>query len=160
MRVLAYNPVPDTAFCAKHGVELVSFERLLAESDFVSLHLPYTPETRHIINRDTLSRMKRDAVLVNTSRGGLVCEANLVPALREKRIGGAALDVFEQEPLPVDHPLRGLDNVILTPHAAGVDILSLGDMARSASEAVASFRRGEWPAEKIVNPEVRSSFRW
>jgi len=160
MRVLAFDPVPDTAFCAANGITLVSFEKLLAESDFLSLHLPATPQTRHLINRDTLAQMKRDAVLVNTSRGSLVCEADLVPALREKKIGGAALDVFEQEPLPPDHPLRFLENVVLTPHAAGVDILSLGDMARSAAEAVASLHRGEWPAEKVVNPEARLRFRW
>jgi D-3-phosphoglycerate dehydrogenase / 2-oxoglutarate reductase len=160
MRVLAYDPIPDTAFCAAHGITLVSFERLLAESDFLSLHLPSTPQTRHLINRDTLARMKPDAVLINTSRGGLVCEADLIPSLREKKIGGAVLDVFEQEPLPPDHPLRELENVILTPHNAGVDILSLGDMARSAAESVASLRRGEWPAEKVINPEARAAFRW
>jgi D-3-phosphoglycerate dehydrogenase / 2-oxoglutarate reductase len=160
MRVLAYDPLPDAAFCAAHGITLVSFEKLLAEADFLSLHLPSTPQTRHLINRDTLALMKSDAVLVNTSRGGLVCEADLIPALREKRIAGAVLDVFEQEPLPPDHPLRGLENVVLTPHAAGVDILSLGDMARSAAEAVSSLRRGEWPAEKIINPEARAKFHW
>ncbi len=160
MRVLTYDPVPDTEFCKEHGIALVSFEKLLAESDFLSLHLPSTPQTRHLINRDTLSRMKPTAVLVNTSRGGLVCEADLVPALKEKRIGGAVLDVFEQEPLPPDHPIRTLDNVVLTPHNAGVDILSLGDMARSAAEAVASLHRGEWPAEKIVNPEAKRLFKW
>jgi phosphoglycerate dehydrogenase-like enzyme len=160
MRVIAYDPFPDTAFCSAHNITLVSFEELLAKSDFLSLHLPSTPQTRHLINRDTLSQMKPDAVLVNTSRGGLICEADLIPALRDKKIGGAVLDVFEQEPLPPDHPLRGLENVVLTPHAAGVDILSLGDMARSAAEAVASLRRGEWPAEKVVNPEARGAFRW
>ena len=100
------------------------------------------------------------AVLVNTSRGGLVCEADLVEALREGRVAGAALDVFEREPLPTDSPLRRLPNAVLTPHAAGVDTRSLADMARSAAEAVASLRRGEWPAEKVVNPEVRPAFRW
>jgi D-3-phosphoglycerate dehydrogenase len=160
MRVIAYDPIPDTAFCSTHGIALVSFEKLLAESDFLSLHLPSTPQTRHLINRDTLAKMKPHAVLVNTSRGGLVCEADLVPALKEKKIGGAVLDVFEQEPLPPDHPIRGLDNVVLTPHNAGVDILSLGDMARSAAEAVASLKKGEWPAEKVVNPEARAGFRW
>lgn len=160
MRVLAYDPVPDTTFCKEHGIALVSFDRLLAEADFLSLHLPFTPETRHIINRDTLAKMKPDAVLVNTSRGGLVCEADLVPALKAKKIGGAVLDVFEREPLISDHPIRGLDNVVLTPHNAGVDILSLGDMARSAAEAVASLKRGEWPTEKIVNPEAKKLFRW
>ena len=160
MRVLAYDPFPDRAFCAANGVTLVSFEQLLAEADFLSLHLPSTPQTKHLINRDTLAKMKRTAVLVNTSRGGLVCEADLVPALRERKLAGAALDVFEQEPLAADHPLRALPNVVLTPHAAGLDVLSLGDMARSAVEAVAALRRGEWPAEKVVNPEVRSMFRW
>lgn len=160
MRVIAYDPVPDAAFCAANDIALVGFDQLLAESDFVSLHLPLTSQTKHLINRGTLGRMKPTAVLVNTSRGGLVCEADLVPVLKERRIAGALLDVFEQEPLPTDHPLRNLDNVVLTPHAAGVDVRSLGDMARSASEAVAVLSRGGWPEEKIVNPEVRAKFRW
>jgi phosphoglycerate dehydrogenase-like enzyme len=160
MQVAAYDPNPDVGFCAQHGIRLMSFPDLLAESDFLSLHLPSTPQTRHLINREALDRMKRDAVLVNTSRGGLVSEPDLIAALKDRRIAGAVLDVFEQEPLPADHPLRTLDNVVLTPHAAGVDILSLGDMARSAAESVAALYRGEWPAEKIVNPEVRSRFCW
>jgi D-3-phosphoglycerate dehydrogenase len=160
MSILAYDPFPDAAFCATNGVTLVPFERLLAESDFLSLHLPLSPQTKHLINRDTLAKMKPGAVLVNTSRGGLVREADLVPALREGRLAGAALDVFEEEPMPADHSLRTLPNVVLTPHAAGVDVQSLHDMARSAAEAVASLRRGEWPTEKVVNPEVRAAFRW
>jgi D-3-phosphoglycerate dehydrogenase / 2-oxoglutarate reductase len=160
MRVLAYDPFPDTAFCAAHGITLVPFDRLLSESDFLSLHLPLSAETKHIINRNTIAKMKPGAVLVNTSRGGLVCEADLVPALRDGKLGGAALDVFEEEPTPAGNPLRTLPNVVLTPHAAGVDTQSLYDMARSAAEAVASIRRGEWPAEKVVNPEVKAKFRW
>ena len=104
--------------------------------------------------------MKPDSVLVNTSRGGLVCEADLLPALRAGRLGGAALDVFEVEPTPVDNPLRTLPNVVLAPHAAGVDVQSLEDMARSAAQAIASLRGGEWPTEKVVNPTVRAAFRW
>jgi D-3-phosphoglycerate dehydrogenase len=160
MRVVAYDPVPDTAFCSAHGITLVSFDRLLAESDFLSLHLPLMPETRHIINRTTLAKMKPGAVLVNTSRGGLVCEADLAPALREGKLAGAALDVFETEPMLPDNPLRKLPNVVLTPHAAGVDVQSLEDMARSAAQAVASLWRGEWPTEKVVNPEVKAAFKW
>ncbi len=160
MRLLAYEPAPDHAFCAEHGVGLVSFDELLASSDFLSLHLPLTPATRGLINRETLARMKPGAVLVNTSRGPLVREADLVEALRSGRLGGAALDVFEQEPTPPDHPLFRFENVVLTPHAAGADIQSLGDMARSAAEAVVSLHRGEWPAEKVVNPEVRPAFHW
>ncbi|MCE9565367.1 MAG: phosphoglycerate dehydrogenase [Planctomycetes bacterium] len=160
MKVIAFDPFPDTAFCAAHGIGLVSFDQLLAESDFLSLHLPMSAETRHIINRDTLSKMKPGAVLVNTSRGGLVCEADLLTALQGGRIAGAVLDVFEEEPTPADNLLRKLPNVVFTPHAAGVDVQSLHDMARSAAEAVASLRRGEWPAEKVVNPDVRTAFRW
>lgn len=160
MRVLAFDPVPDAGFCRAHGVELVPFDRLLAESDVLSLHLPLTPLTRHIINREALARMKPGAVLVNTSRGGLVCEADLVAALRAGSLGGAALDVFEEEPTSAENPLRRLPNVVLTPHAAGVDTRSLEDMARSAAEAVAALRRGTWPEEKVVNPEVRPAFRW
>jgi len=160
MKVIAYDPMPDAAFAAAHGIELVPFDRLLTESDFLSLHLPLMPSTKHIINRDTIARMKPDAVLVNTSRGGLVCEADLIPALREGKIAGAALDVFEEEPTPADNPLRFLPNVVLTPHNAGVDVQSLEDMARSAAEAIASLRRGEWPTEKVVNPEVRARFKW
>lgn len=160
MRVIAFDPLPDTAFCAAHGIELVPFERLLSESDFLSLHLPLSAETRHVINAKTIAQMKPGAVLVNTSRGGLVCESDLVPALRDGRLGGAVLDVFEEEPTPADNPLRTLPNVVLTPHAAGVDTKSLEDMARSAAEAVASLRRGDWPAEKVVNPAVRPTFRW
>jgi phosphoglycerate dehydrogenase-like enzyme len=160
MRVLAYDPYPDKAFCDAHGIGLVSFEQLAAESDFLSLHLPMSPQTKHLINRETIARMKPTAVLVNTSRGGLVCEADLIPALREGRIAGAALDVFEDEPTGTDNPLRKLPNVVLTPHAAGVDVQSLHDMARSAAEAVASLRKGDWPTEKVVNPDVRARFRW
>jgi D-3-phosphoglycerate dehydrogenase len=160
MKLVAFDPFPDAAFCDKHGIVLVPFDQLLAESDFLSLHLPLTPETRHTMNRDTFANMKPGAVLVNTSRGGLVCEADLTEALRGGKLAGAALDVFEQEPLAADSPLRTMPNVVLTPHAAGVDIQSLGDMARSAAGAVAALKRGEWPAEKVVNAEVREQFRW
>jgi phosphoglycerate dehydrogenase-like enzyme len=160
MKVIAYDPVCDEAFCKANGITVVSFEQLLAQSDFLSLHLPLMPSTKHIINRDTLSRMKPGAVLVNTSRGGLVCEADLVVALKEGKLAGAALDVFEEEPTPANNPLRTLPNVVLTPHAAGVDIKSLEDMARSAAEAIVSIYRKEWPTEKVMNPEVKAKFKW
>ena len=135
------------------------FERLLAESDFLSLHLPFTAESRHVINRRTLALMKPTAFLVNTARGALVNEADLLEALRNGRLAGAGLDVFEKEP-PGKNPLFELDNVLLTPHAAGVDVKSRDDMALSAAQAIVALSRGEWPAEKIVNSEVRPAFRW
>ena len=159
MKLLAYDPIPDAAFAEKHGVDLVSFEKLLAESDYLTLHLPVSKESRYLINRQSLSLMKPTAFLINTARGAVVNEADLLEALRNKRLAGAGLDVFEQEP-PGKHPLFELDNVLLTPHAAGVDVQSRDDMALSAAQAIVSLSRGEWPAEKVVNPEVRARFRW
>ena len=159
MKLLAYDPYPDKAFAAAHGITLMPFDQLLAESDFLSLHLPVTADTRHLINRDTLKQMKPTAFLVNTARGALVNESDLLEALRGGRLAGAGLDVFEQEP-PGKSPLFELDNVLLTPHGAGTDRKSRDDMALSAAQAIVSLSRGEWPAEKIVNPEVRPAFRW
>ncbi len=160
MRLLAHEPYPDQAFVAQYKITLLPFDRLLAESDYLSLHLPLTPDARHLINERTLGLMKPTAFLINTARGGLVNENDLVHALKAKRIAGAALDVFEQEPPLADHPFFLLDNVIFTPHAAGTDLQSRDDMAISAAQAIISLSRGEWPAEKIVNPEVRKKFRW
>lgn len=159
MRLLAYDPVPDKAFAENLQITLVPFEQLLAESDYLTLHLPVTPETRYLINRRTLALMKPTAFLINTARGAIVNEADLLDALRNKRLAGAGLDVFEEEP-PGKHPLFDLDNVLMTPHGGGADVQSRDDMALSAAQAIASLSRGEWPAEKIVNPEVRQRFRW
>jgi D-3-phosphoglycerate dehydrogenase len=159
MKMLAYEPFPDAAFAAAYGIEFVPLDRLLAESDFVSLHLPLDAASRHMINKKTLSLMKKSAFLVNTARGGLVNEHDLAEALKSKTIAGAALDVFDREP-PIDSPLPALDNVLLTPHEAGTDRKSLQDMAMSASQAVIDLASGKWPAEKIVNPAVKEKFRW
>ncbi|MBI2803778.1 MAG: phosphoglycerate dehydrogenase [Planctomycetes bacterium] len=159
MKLLAYEPFPDHAFARQHGVTLVSFDDLLAQSDFLSLHLPSTKESRHTINRNTLAKMKPGAYLINTARGGLVNEADLIEALQAKKIAGAGLDVFEEEP-PLDSPLFRMENVTVTPHAAGVDLQSRDDMALSAAQAIVSLSRGEWPTEKVVNPEVKAKFRW
>jgi len=159
MRLLAYEPFPDRKFAEQYRVELAPLERVLAESDYVSLHVPLTPESRYLINARTLALMKPTAYLLNTSRGPLINEADLVEALKAKRLAGAGLDVFEQEPPPPCELLK-LDNVVLTPHAAGVDLQSRDDMALSAASAIAALRRGEWPAEQVVNPQVRERFRW
>src|SRR5260370_1051127 len=140
--------------------EVIRFDQLLAESDYLTLHVPLSAETRHLINRRTLALMKPTGFLINTARGGLINEKDIFEALKERRIAGAALDVFEQEPPPADHPFFQLDNVVLTPHAAGVDVKSRDDMAVSAAQAIISLSRGEWPAEKVVNPEAKKIFRW
>lgn len=159
MKLLAFEPFPDHAFAKAHGVTFVGFEQLLAESDFLSLHLPATKESRYLINRQSLAQMKPTAFLVNTARGTLINEADLVEALKQKKIAGAGIDVFEDEP-PADSPLFHMVNVVVTPHAAGVDLRSRDDMALSAAQAIVSLSKGEWPAEKIVNPEVKAKYRW
>jgi phosphoglycerate dehydrogenase-like enzyme len=159
MRLLAYEPFPDLAFATAHGVTFVGFEELLAQSDFLTLHLPATKDSKYLINKSTLARMKPGAYLINTARGLIVNEADLIEALKAKKIAGAGIDVFEEEP-PADCALFHMDNVVVTPHAAGVDLQSRDDMALSAAQAIVSLSRGEWPAEKVVNPEVKARYRW
>lgn len=119
MRLLGNDIVEvDHVFLAEVGVEMVPLERLLAEADFISLNCDLNPTSYHLINRDTLRLVKPGAVLINTARGPVVDEAALVEALQEGRLGGAALDVFEVEPLPADSPLLRMDNVLLAPHNA------------------------------------------
>jgi phosphoglycerate dehydrogenase-like enzyme len=160
MRVLAHEPAPDARFVEQHRITLVPLDQLLAESDFVSLHVPLSDESRHLIDTRALGLMKPTAFLINTARGGLVCEADLVRALQDGRIAGAGLDVFTEEPPPSDHPLRRLDNVICTAHTAGIDLQARDDMAPLAAQAIVALSRGQWPEQQVVNPECRAKFRW
>jgi phosphoglycerate dehydrogenase-like enzyme len=117
MEVLGWTRTDAAARCAELGIgHAASLDDLLQRSDVISLHLTLTPETRGIVGARELGLMRRDAVIVNTARGPLIDEAALVSALREGRIGGAGLDVFDTEPLPDDHPFRSLPNVVATPH--------------------------------------------
>ena len=118
MRVLAFDFYQDTAFAEANGIRFVSKEELLAQSDFITLHMPLTETTRDFIAAADFARMKPGAYLVNASRGGVVNEADLFSALSAKTIAGAASDVFEQEPL-ASHPLFGLENFLATSHIAG-----------------------------------------
>lgn len=120
MRVLAWSQNMTPALAREQGAGYVPFDTLLAESDFLSIHVRLSDRTRGLIGADQLARMKPTCWLVNTARGPIVDEAALLQALRERRIAGAALDVFEPEPLPAGHPLRGLDNVIGTCHVGYV----------------------------------------
>ena len=126
MKVLAHDPQvgENDAAWAAAGARRSEFAALLEQSDVVSLHIPLTAETRGLLDEDRLSRMKRDAVVINTARGGIVDEAALARMLREGRLGGAALDVFDDEPLPAGSPLVGAPRLLLTPHIAGVTLES------------------------------------
>lgn len=126
MRILGHDPLlpASHAFWEEMRTEMVPLEELLARADAVTLHVPLTPETRGLISAERLALMKPDAVLVNAARGGVVEEAALAAALRSGRLGGAALDVFEVEPLPPGSPLAGVPNLILTPHIAGATLES------------------------------------
>lgn len=116
MRPIAWSPNLTPERAEAGGADHVPRDRLFAEADVISVHMVLTEATRQLVGRREIGLMQPHALLVNTSRGGLIDEAALVEALRERRIGGAALDVFETEPLPVDHPLRSLPNTVLTPH--------------------------------------------
>jgi D-3-phosphoglycerate dehydrogenase len=116
MHILYYDVACRDDLNKELGAECVSIEELLKRSDIVTIHVPLLPETRHMINEEKLRLMKKTAILINTSRGAVVDTAALVKALSEGWIAGAGLDVFEEEPLPKDHPLTKLDNVVLTPH--------------------------------------------
>jgi D-3-phosphoglycerate dehydrogenase / 2-oxoglutarate reductase len=150
--VLAYDPYIDHDFCRVHNIQIVDLGTLLSNSDIVSLHLPLTPETRNIINHETLSAMKPGAVLINTARGELVDEAALVESLRTGYLAGAGLDVFTSEP-PKSSPLLEMEQVILTPHIGGNTIEAVKRTATQAAQnVVAALFGGEMNA--IVNPEV------
>jgi D-3-phosphoglycerate dehydrogenase / 2-oxoglutarate reductase len=153
VKVLVYDPYLDPSLIAQHGVEAVSLDRLLAEADAVSIHVPLSPETRHIIGKRELARMKPTAFLINTSRGGIVDEEALAEALKEGRLGGAALDVLSVEPPPVDHSLQQAPNLILTPHLAFYSRESVIELQTKAAEEVARALKGE-PPRSPVNPEV------
>jgi D-3-phosphoglycerate dehydrogenase len=119
MDVLAYDPYVTADYAGKMGAELVEIDDLLARSDFISLHLPMNDATRHFINAEKLAKVKPGARLINTSRGGVISQDDLLAALDAGQLAGAALDVFETEPLPADSPLRVHPKIVLTPHIGG-----------------------------------------
>ena len=152
MRLLAHDVLPDEEAAATLGVTLTDLNTLLAESDFVTIHVPVTPRTRGIIGETALRRMKPAAYLINTSRGAVLDEAALLSALREGRLAGAGLDVFQDEPVR-DLSLAGLDQVVATPHVASHTAETLARMELSCAEAVLAALRGERPLH-VVNPQV------
>jgi len=136
------------------GVIYKSLDELLSESDFLSMHVPLTEDTRHMIGEEQLSKMKRTAFLINTSRGPVVDENALYKALRDGVIAGAGLDVFEGEPIDPDSPLLQLDNVVLTPHIASASVETRTKMAVTAAINLVSVLQGKEPPN-LVNPGVK-----
>ena len=149
MKAMAYDPYFDEKFAEEYGVQRATTEEVLAQADVVSLHLPSTPETRHIINEETLATMKPNAVLINTARGELVDEMALYNALKDGVIAGAGLDVFESEPVG-SSPLINLDNVVVTPHIAGNTTESGNRIGRMALQNIVDILSGR-PCRSIVN---------
>ncbi|MET7998129.1 D-2-hydroxyacid dehydrogenase family protein [Amycolatopsis sp. NPDC005232] len=143
METIAWSPNLTPEKAAEHGVTAVGKDELFERSDVLSVHVVLSDRSRGLVGAAELARMKPTALLVNTSRGPIVDEAALVDALRSRQIAAAALDVYDVEPLPADHPVRGLDNVILTPHVGYVSRETYEIFYRDAVEDIAAFQAGE-----------------
>jgi D-3-phosphoglycerate dehydrogenase / 2-oxoglutarate reductase len=150
MRVVTYDPFVSPDVLKAAGVEAVEFDRLLAISDFVSIHAPLTPATRGLFNAQTFGKMKPGALLVNTARGPLIDEQALVAALKAGQIGGAALDVVATEPLPKNSPLIGHDDIILSPHTAFYSEEALTELQTKCASDVARVLSGEPPVYPVT----------
>lgn len=153
MRVLAVDPYLTAAEIAARGAEKVEMDQLLAQSDFVTVHCPRSAETLGMFDSAKFTRMKRSAFFLNTARGGIHDENDLAAALAAGEIAGAGVDVFLEEPPSADHPLLAFDNVIASPHIAGVTHEAMHEMARAAAEQWIGLLAGGVPP-RLVNPEV------
>jgi len=153
MRVIAHDPGKPAEVFRAHQAEGVSLDELLHTADFVSLHVPLRPATRHLVGAPELRRMKRSAFLINTARGGVVDEAALVAALSTGEISGAAIDVFNPEPPAVDNPLFGLPNALVTPHLAGLTEEGMARLCTAIAVQTLGALRGQRP-DHLVNPDA------
>jgi len=152
MKILFYDVIPRPEI-EELGAKKVDLDTLLKESDFVTIHVPLMKETHHLINEQRLRLMKKTAYLVNNSRGPVVDEKALFKALKEGWIAGAGLDVFEQEPTPVDNPLLKLDNVVVAPHISSASLETRSRMAEMVAENMVAFFQGKQPPN-LINPDV------
>ena len=155
MRVIAYDPFVKEQDIGKTNIKLVTFDELLSQSDLISIHAPLTDKTKGIFGKKQFNQMKATSSIINTARGGIIDTEALVHALQSNQIAGAALDVTEPEPLPLNHPLRSFDNIILTPHVAFFSQQSLEELSRRTAQQVFDGLAGNLP-ENIRNPEVVS----
>jgi len=153
MRALAYDPYVSAEVMKQNNVEKVDLDTLMRESDFVSINCPLTDESRGMVGEKQYALMKPNAYFVTTARGNIHDEKALEAALRAKKIAGAGLDVWEKEPPPLDHPLLKFDNVIVTPHTAGVTHEARRNMGRIAAEQMLAALDGK-PVARVLNPEV------
>jgi D-3-phosphoglycerate dehydrogenase len=160
MRIVAFDSLLDAEFDSRHGIQRLPLDELVASSDMVSLHVPLTDATRGMVNKDFLTRMRPGSYLINTSRGGLVVEADLREALVSGHLAGAGLDVLNHEPPETGNPLLGLPNVILCPHIAGTDIESMREMAELAATTIVELSHNRWPSHCVVNSELRDGWAW
>jgi glyoxylate reductase len=153
MRVLFYDVIPRPEMEKDFRAKKVDLDTLLKESDFVSVHVPLMKETHHLVNAQKLSLMKKTAYLINNSRGPVVDEKALYEVLRKGQIAGAGLDVFEQEPTPVDNPLLKLDNVVVAPHISSASLETRAKMSEMVAENLVAFFEGKRPPN-LVNSDV------
>ena len=155
MRLIAFDPYAAPSVFDEFGVESVELDQLLRESDFVSVLTPLSDETQGMLGLDEFKKMKPTAYVINTARGPIINRDALYSALTQGLISGAGLDVTEPEPsTPENNPLVSLDNVIMTPHSAGQDIVAFANLAKLAVEQVLRFTSGEWP-DNLINPEAK-----
>lgn len=161
LKIIAHDPYVSHEVAAKANVQLVDFETLVKESDYISIHAALTDETRHMFGIEQFKKMKPTAYLINTARGGLIDEQALYTALSQGLLAGAALDPMDPEPVAPDNPLLKLDNVILTSHMAYYSQESDHEVFLKPPQKIARVLSGEWP-ERLVNPQVKENFikRW
>jgi D-3-phosphoglycerate dehydrogenase / 2-oxoglutarate reductase len=152
LEVITYDPYVSQDHLKSLGVESVSFDELLARSDFISVHAPLLPETRGLLNAEAFAKAKKGVMIVNTARGPLIDQQALAAALDSGQVGGAALDVLEVEPPPADLPLAGRDNVILTPHTGFYSVDALEELQSKAAGDVARVLAGEAPVYPVRMP--------
>jgi D-3-phosphoglycerate dehydrogenase len=153
LRVIAYDPYVSELEITALGVEPVGFGELLERSDYLSIHAPHNAETEHAMNAAAFARMKPTAIVINTARGSIIDEPDLIGALQNGVIAGAGLDVLEQEPPSNNNPLLTMENVVVTPHVASATTRMRPETRRRVGREVALVLRGKWPMS-CVNPTV------
>jgi D-3-phosphoglycerate dehydrogenase len=154
LRILGYDPYVDRSVAQESGITLLSMAELLGASDYISVHVLLNKETRHLINESEFKQMKASAYFINTARGAVVDEAALIKALQEKWIAGAALDVFEEEPIAPDNPLLKMNNVVVLPHSASYSDVAFQRLRTCVGQEAARVATGRWP-KNVVNKAVR-----